>query len=348
MATTTTDRTPLEQSVFAAMAAKILHTAAELDLPELLADDSRSCAELARLADADGPSLRRLLRALVGLGVLDELDGGRFELTPLGGSLRATAPNSIRAVLTMLCGPENWRSWGELVAGVRTGETPWELAHGMSWITYYEQNPARAAGFNDAMAEHTRAAAPGLLAVANLGRFGTIIDVGGGDGTLIAEALCAHPRLSGMVFDLPVGLESASKTLAAAGVAERCRVAPGDFFTSVPDGGDAYLLKQVLHDWDDDRAATILSNVRRAMSPDARALVIERMLPEVVGEADVPALLLDVLMLTVTGGRERTEREFERVFVEAGLELAKVSDAIPPFDYRVIEAVPAHLPPSAV
>ena len=162
----------------------------------------------------------------------------------------------------MLCGPENWRSWGELVAGVRSGEAPWELAHGVPWVEYYEQNPKRAEGFNRAMAEHTRAAAPGILAAAELARFDTVMDVGGGDGTLIAAALSAHPQLAGVLFDLPVGLGAAASTLEAAGVAERCRLVQGDFFASVPEGADAALLKQVVHDWDDERAARILGNVR--------------------------------------------------------------------------------------
>jgi hypothetical protein len=334
----TTEHNPLQESVFAAMAAKILHAAAELELPELLAAGPRTSAELADRTAAHVPSLRRLLRALAGLGAVVQSDTDRFELSALGGSLRAEAPDSIHAVLTMLCGPENWRSWGELVAGVRSGEAPWELAHGMSWIEYYEQNPERAASFNRAMAEHTRAAAPGILAAADLARFDTVVDVGGGDGTLIAEALSAHPQLAGVLFDLPVGLGSAAATLEAAGVAERCRPVPGDFFVSVPEGADAYLLKHVLHDWDDERAATILDNVRQSMVSGGRALVVERMLPELAGEADVPTLLLDVLMLTVTGGRERTLREFQDLFAAAGLELAAVTEPIPPFDYRVLEA----------
>ncbi len=294
MALDTTDRNPPQESVFAAMAAKILYAAAELELPDLLAAGPRTTAELADRAGAHAPSLRRLLRALVGLGAVDQPDADRFELTAVGGSLRAEAPDSIHAVLTMLCGPENWRSWGELVAGVRSGEPPWELAHGVSWIEYYQQNPERAPGFNRAMAEHTRAAAPGILAAADLARFETVMDIGGGDGTLIAQALSAHPRLAGVLFDLPVGLAPAAATLDAAGVAERCRLVPGDFFAAVPDGADAYLLKQVLHDWGDERAATILANVRRAMASGGRVLVVERMLPELVGEADTPTLLLDV------------------------------------------------------
>jgi len=338
MTSTTTERNPLEESVFAAMAAKILHAAAELEVPELLAAGPWTSAELADRTDTHAPSLRRLLRALAGLGVVDQPETDCFELTALGGSLRAEAPDSIHAVLTMLCGPENWRSWGELVAGVRSGEAPWELVHGVSWLEYYEQNPERAAGFNRAMAEHTRAAAPGILAAADLARFDTVMDVGGGDGTLIAAALSAHPQLTGVLFDLPVGLGAAAVTLEAAGVAERCRLAQGDFFASVPEGADASLLKQVLHDWDDARAATILGNVRRSMASGGRVLVIERMLPELVGEADAGTLLLDVLMMTVTGGRERTQREFEDLFAVAGLELAAVTEPIAPFDYRVLEA----------
>jgi hypothetical protein len=171
MASTTTERNALQESVFAAMAAKILYAAAELELPDLLAAGPRTSRELADRTDAHGPSLRRLLRALAGLGAVRQLDPDRFELSALGATLRAEAPDSIHAVLRMLCGPENWRSWGELVAGVHTGETPWELAHGVSWIAYYEQHPKEAASFNRAMAEHTRAAAPGILAAADLARF---------------------------------------------------------------------------------------------------------------------------------------------------------------------------------
>jgi O-methyltransferase domain len=245
----------------------------------------------------------------------------------------------VHGLVTMLCGPENWRSWGELVASVRTGQPGWDKAHGCSWIEFYERHPDRSANFNRAMAEHTRDAAPGIVDAAELSRFNTLVDVGGGDGTLIAEALRVHPGLKGVVFDMPAGLAQAGATLEAAGVAERCRLLSGDFFESVPAGADAYLLKQVLHDWDDEHARAILSAVRRSMPRHSRLLLAERMLPEEVDAAAVPTLLVDVLMMVVTGGRERTEAEFAALLAEAGLELSSISDPLPPFDYRIIEGV---------
>ncbi|MGH9210195.1 MAG: methyltransferase [Acidimicrobiales bacterium] len=241
----------------------------------------------------------------------------------------------------MLCGPENWRSWGELVPSVRTGDAGWDRAHGMTWIEFYDRHPEESATFNRAMAEHTRDASPGLVAGSDLARFGTVMDVGGGDGTLIAEALRAYPDLEGIVFDLPSGVTSAPATLEAAGVADRGRVVTGDFFAAVPTGADAYLAKQVLHDWDDERATAILRNLRAAVAPGGRVLILERMLPEVVTPRDAPTLLVDVLMMVVTGGRERTEQDFQRLFDAAAFELASIGEPLPPFDYRVIEATPA-------
>jgi O-methyltransferase domain/Dimerisation domain len=324
--------------VFGFMAAKLVYAAAELRIGDLLAEGPRTTDELATASRAHAPSLRRLLRGLAGLGVVEQIDGDRFELTALGVPLRADAPDSARALVRMLCGPQDWRSWEELVPSVRTGQSGFERAHGTTWIDFYERNPEQSATFNRAMSEHTRDAAPGILAAADLGRFGTLVDVGGGDGTLIAAALRAEPTLAGVLFDLPSGLGAAAETLRAAGVAERCRLAAGDFFVAVPEGADAYLLKQILHDWDDEEAVAILRTMRQAMAPGASLLIVERLLPEVASAADAQALLVDVLMLVVTGGRERTEQEFRDLLDAAGFEVYGLSERLPPFDYRVIEA----------
>jgi DNA-binding Lrp family transcriptional regulator len=335
-----TERAPVEQMAFGAMSAKIVHAAAELGLADALAGGERTSAELADQVGAHAPSLRRLLRALAGLGVIEQTGPDSFELAEFGERLRSRVPDSVHSLTTMLCGPENWRSWGELVASVRTGQPGWNLAHGLSWIDYYERHPERSANFNRAMSEHTRDAGPGILAAAELSRFETLIDVGGGDGTLITQALRDNPGLRGAIVDLPAGLGDARATLQAAGVAERCRLFAGDFFESVPAGADAYLLKQVLHDWGDGPARAILRSVRRAMSRDARLLLVERLLPEEAGAADTPVMLVDVLMLVVTGGRERTEAEFAALLADAGFGPARLSEPLPPFAYRVIEATP--------
>jgi hypothetical protein len=243
----------------------------------------------------------------------------------------------------MRLGPEFWRSWDELVASVRTGETGWERAHGMPLYQLYERLPEQSATFNAAMAQQTRAVAPAIIAAYDFSRFGTVVDVGGGDGTFLAELLHAHLDLHGVLFDLPAGLAGAAGTLTAAGVADRCQVVPGDFFASVPGGADAYAMKQILHNWDDERAIAVLRNCREAMAPTARLVVLERVLPELVSVDDrqSEALLLDIQMLVVAGGRERTEQEFRSLLGAAGFTLTALTEPLPPHGYRVIEGTPA-------
>jgi O-methyltransferase domain/Dimerisation domain len=332
---------PLHALMFDAMAAKVVAAAAELRLADLLADGPRTSAELADRIGAHAPSLRRLLLALAGLGLVAQTDDDRFELTDMGGPLRADAPDSIRSLVEMLCGTEVWLAWGELVPSVLRGERGFERAHGMAVFEFYARHPEQSATFNAAMAEHTRDAAPGIVARADLSRFRTVMDIGGGDGTLMAEILRTHPELEGILFDLPQGLASAPGTLAAAGVDDRCRLTTGNAFEAVPAGADAYVLKLVLHDWDDDEATVILRNCRQAMAPDARLLILEQMVPERVTRDHAHTVLLDILMLLVPGGRERTEQEFRELLLGAGFNLTGFTEALPPYDYRVIEAAPA-------
>ncbi|TDB83930.1 methyltransferase [Actinomadura sp. KC216] len=327
------------------MAAKTLYAAAELGIADLLATGPRSTGELAERTGTDAPSLRRLLHALTGQGILTETGTGtdRYALTESGQPLRTDAPDSIRSTLLMACGPETSRSWDRLVPSLRTGTPGWDLAHGMSWTEYYARNPGRAAIFNRSQAEHTRDAAPGILAAADFGRFREVADIGGGDGTLLTHILRAHDDLRGVLFDVRTGLAGADATLAAAGVGERCRVVAGDFFGEVPDGADAYLLKEILHDWDDEQSMAILRSVRAAIPPGGRLLLVERTLPDrpVAGFDETHWYLRDLLMLVVTGGRERTENEFRLLLKSAGFNADRFSDPFPPFGYRLIEALPA-------
>ena len=193
--------------------------------------------------------------------------------------------------------------------------------------------------FNAAMAEHTRAVAPGFVEAHDFGRYRTVADLGGGDGTLIGAILRANPGLRGVLFDLPPGLAAAPATLAD--VAGRTEIVPGDFFESVPEGADAYVLKSVIHDWDDERAAAILRNCRAAMRDDARLLVLEQVMPEIVTEEAQGVVRNDLNMLVSTGGRERTEAEFRALLDGAGFETAALTGPLPPAGYHVIEARPA-------
>jgi O-methyltransferase domain/Dimerisation domain len=319
--------TPLHEMALAPIPAQILHAAAELRIADLLAGGPRTTADLAHDAGAHEPSLQRLLLALAGLGIVAQLDADRFELTEAGMQLTTAG-----ALFRLLCGPEMLRGWEALVPSLRTGDPAWEIAHGMPVFEYYEAHPESAATFNAAMAEHTRDAAPELVAAGDFSRFGTVVDVGGGDGTLLAAILAAEPSVEGIAFDVADALGEPSV---------RCRMVAGDFFASVPDGADAYVLKQILHDWADEPATAILRSCRAAMGPHARLLILERMLPERATPADLAPLLVDILMLVATGGRERTEREFRELLAAADLELLSVSEVLPPFGYRVIEAAVA-------
>jgi O-methyltransferase domain/Dimerisation domain len=338
----TVDPGPLHEILFAPVVAQIVYAAAELKIADLLAAGPMTNSELASRTGSDPHSLWRLMRALAGIGVVVQTEDDRFELTDVGRPLKADTPGSMHALVSTLCGPEYWRSLAELVPSVLpTGESGWRTVHGLSWIESLERDPEQFATFNAAMSEHTRDAAPALIAQCELSRFHTVVDVGGGDGTLIAEMLRSHQDLEGILFDLPDGLASADATLRKAGVADRCRVTEGDFFLSVPTRGDAYVLKQILHDWDDEHATAILRTCRDAMSPEGRILILERMLPERAGTTDLPILLVDVLMLAVTGGRERTEAQFRDLLAGAGFTLTRCSPPLPPFNYRVLEGTPA-------
>ncbi|HKN56360.1 MAG TPA: methyltransferase [Amycolatopsis sp.] len=312
--------------VFGYTAAQMINVAARLELADHLARGPLTTDELAGLTGAHGPSLYRLLRGLACFGIVGQTGTGSFELGPAGRSLRSDAPDSVRAMVMLLCAGETWRSWGELEHSVRTGEPAWPRVTGVDHFEFMAKHPEKAAVFNSAMAEYTRAAAPGIIARGDFARFGTVVDVGGGDGTLLAEILKAVPNARGVLFDLPAGLDAAARTMATAGVADRCDVLGGDFFTMVPEGADAYLLKSVLHDWDDSRAEEILGRCRKAMAPGGAILVAEPVLPSTVDSPAVTGVVMsDLNMLVNTGGRERTATEFRGLFESAGLELAAIT-----------------------
>jgi hypothetical protein len=340
MLETARDAPPIIDLAFGAIAAQVVYVTAELAIADRLADGPRTSAELAEAVGAHDPSLRRVLLAAAGVGIVAQVDRDRFALTDAGGALRADAPGSLRSLVRMLCGPEVWTSWSELAGAVRTGRKAWDRAHDLPVFDYYEQHPEAGAIFNAAMAEHTRDVAPAIVTAGDFGRFGTVLDVGGGDGTLLAEILRAHPAAQGVLFDAPAAVAQAGDILGAAGVADRCRIVTGDFFDTVPAGADAYVLKQILHDWDDEAAGAILRRCREAMPPEARILILERLLAEQVTPADRDTLFVDMLMLVITGGRERTRREFDTLLTAAGLTLRTVSEPLP-LGYRLIDATAA-------
>lgn len=333
--------------VFGFFPAKTLQVAAELALADHLADGPRTTVQLAEASASHAPTLHRLLRALALLGVVEEREAGVFGLTELGQSLRSDVPHSLRALCQLFPSDTSWRAWGELLASVRTGETGWDRVFDESAFEYMAARPEMATMFNRAMSDGTRAIAPALPPAYDFGRFQRLVDVGGGDGTLLAAILNATPGLSGTVYDLPAGLAEAPARLGEAGVADRVELVEGDFFDSVPPS-DGYVLKSVLHDWDDERSVAILSSCRQAIAADGRMLVVEGVLPARVGPD--PALfglvMSDLNMLACTGGRERTEDDFRSLFEAAGFTLSSVSAPLPATTYRVLEGTPASRPDS--
>ena len=301
-------------------ATQTIHAAVELGVPDFLADGARTSDELAQASGADPATLYRLLRALASLGVLHEDEGRRFSLTELGLPLRADVPGSIQGWARLVGREYIWRSWGNLTNAVREGENSFRMLHGTDIWTWRAEHPGESEIFDGAMRSMTAGVNAAILAAYDFGRFGTIVDVAGGTGTLIAALLTAHPDARGVLFDQAHVVTGADAVLRAAGVLDRCDVVAGSFFESVPKGGDAYVLKWIIHDWEDQESVAILRTCRKAMRSDAVVLVIERDLGP--PNENAAAKLADLNMLVMPGGRERTVDEYAALFEQAGLRLA--------------------------
>jgi hypothetical protein len=325
------------------VASRMVFVAAELRIADLLAKGPKTSEVLAAETGTHAPSLHRMLRALASFGVFEEVESGRFSLTTLGDQLRAGVTGSLRNFALMFANERSWRCAGEMMHSIRTGEPTMQLTTGMSGFQYLATHPEEARIFNEAMAEVTRRVAKAVVATYDISQFEVIIDVGGGNGTLGAVILAAFPNLRGIVLDLPAGCADAPSVLSAAGVADRCSVVAGDFFVSVPHGADICILKNVIHNWDDERSVTILRNCRTALRAGGKLLVIDRVMPLVMKESPVnrATTILDMRMLTMVGGRERTEAEYETLLAASGFGLARVLPLPDTMGVSIIEAVPA-------
>jgi ketosteroid isomerase-like protein len=313
--------------------ARTVHLAAELRLADLLADGPRSADELALDTATQPASLYRLLRTLGGFGIVTEA-AGRFALTRLGAYLRTDHPQSVQALLAMR-GLFS-KAFAEADHSLRTGEPAFQRAYGLPLFTYLQQNSDKGAIFNAAMSELTQQMTRALLDGYDFGWAHHIVDIGGGDGTLLSAVLTAYPRATGTVFDQPHVLPAAQERISATGLTARCAAVAGDFFEEVPKGGDLYLLKDIIHDWQDEPSVKIFRTVRRAMNPSGRLLVIERVVPD--GDDPDISKVVDFTMLVVTGGQERTRQEYADLLAEAGLRLTRVIDT-PVGTSNILEAV---------
>jgi len=313
-----------------------IHTAAKLGVADQLAREPASAEELAARLGVHGPTLHRLLRTLASAGIFAEVESARFTLTPMGQLLRSDVPGSVRPFVLWAGHATTWAAWGELEASVRTGEAAFPTVHGTDVWSYYRERPELNALFDGAMAGMPKPLIDGVLAAYDFGAFKSIVDVGGGKGQLLAAILGASPAARGTLFDQPQVIAGAAPLLAAANVADRVAVVGGDFFAEVPRGGDAYLLKMILHDWNDERAAKILATCRAAMAPGSKLVIVERVIPP--GNGPHLAKHLDLMMLVFFGSKERTEPEFSALLAGAGFRL----DAVRPaqFGLAVLEATP--------
>jgi hypothetical protein len=314
---------------------QIIYVAARLGIADLLDDRPRAIDVLAKSTGTHEPSLRRLMRALTGLGVFKQAENGEYENTALGCYLVTGSPGGLRA-RAIGSGEEWYQGWGRLLESVQTGETAFDRVFGRPFFEYLAANAQAAAVFNEAMASTTEATARAVSAAYDFSWANVLVDVGGGMGTFLAAILEANPQARGIVFDRQDVATAAGALLASSEVADRREVADGDFFDAVPSGGDAYILSWIIHDWDDDRSVTILKNCRRAMARDGRVLVIELVIPP--GNEASLSKLYDIHMLVLTGGRERREDEYRELLAAADLRLTRVIPTGVP--RSIIEAVP--------
>jgi len=319
-------------------AAQTISAATELGIADLLASGVERPGDLARATGSHEPSLRRLLRALASLGLCEEREDGAFRPTALGGLLEDRAPTSLRGMA--LYGRYKRAVWERLAHSVRTGDSANPVVHGASVFEHLDRDAAAAELFDRAMTETTRVIAQAVVAAYDFSGCARVVDVGGGYGELLAAILRAAPAARGTLLERPRALDGARRSLERAGVASRCELIAGDFFEAVPGGADCYLLKRVLHDWDDERAAAILRACRCAMPARARLLVVEQILPDrmAVSPAHQEAARMDLHMLLMAGGRERTQGEYRGLLESAGFGLRRTVTAA--LNVSVMEGVP--------
>jgi SAM-dependent methyltransferase len=312
---------------------QLLHVAAKLNVADHLAAAPQSAEQLATKTGADPPSLGRIMRALTSIAILTETDGF-FALTAIGHLLRRDVPGSLNGVAVLYGEEWLWSVYGRMLHSVQTGEAAFAGVHGMPFYEFLDTHPAPAMQFQAAMSAFSRLEAAAIAAAYDFAGCSTVVDVGGGNGTLLAGLLNAYPSLRGVVFDQPAVVADAEHVFTDAGVSGRARWIGGDFFSELPSDGDVYLLKSVLHNWPDRDARRILECCRRAMAPGTRLLVAERVVPADAGPSE--AKLFDINMLVVVGGRERTEAEYRRLLELSGFTGMRVLETKSPIS--LIEA----------
>ena len=323
----------LMQMLFGALMQQCICVAAKLGIAELLAEKPKTATELASETKTHEPSLYRVLRTLAGAGIFAETADRKFELTPIAALLRSDEPNSMRDFAIMFGEGWMWRAWGELMHSVKTGGVAHVKVQGMGSFEFFEQNKEAGEIFNRAMTSNTLRGVPPIVEAYDFSGVGKLVDIAGGHGLLLAGILKANPQVQGILFDLSYVIEGAGELLEKEGVSDRVELATGDFFQSVPAGADAYMMKHIIHDWDDEHSIKILQNIGAAMNENGKVLIIEMVVPE--GNDPSPAKMLDIQMLVMETGKERTEEEYRRLLDASGFRLTRIIPTKSP--YSVIE-----------
>lgn len=317
-----------------AMVTQAIFVAAKLGIADILADGEKHIDEISREAGAHSPSLYRILRSLASLSVFNETQPRTFANTPLSEVLRADIPGSMRDSMIFMGEPWHYNVYGNMLHSARTGGTAWKETHGVDVFDWFAKNPEASEIFNGCMSELSAGAAPPIVAAYDFSGMDTLADIAGGHGFLLSQILKANPNVKGILFDMEHVIAGAGDMLRAHGVEDRVQTVSGDFFAEVP-SADAYIMKHIIHDWDDERSIMILQAIHRAMKGEGKVLLAEMVIPE--GNGPHPGKMLDLEMLTSPGGLERTADEYANLFERAGFRLNRIVPTMSPFS--VIEGV---------
>ena len=317
-----------------AMISQALGVAAELGVADQLSKGPKSSTELATAVGVHEPSLYRILRSLASVGVFVESGERKFANTPMSEMLRSDVPGSMRSGARFMARPWHFSAWGNMLHSAKTGETTCPKTLGSEIFEFFAANPEESELFNDAMSAMSAMSAPAIVEAYDFSGIDTLADIAGGHGFLLSQILKANPTLKGILFDLEHVLAGAAEALEREGVADRVKTATGDFFKEVPTA-DAYIMKHIIHDWDDDRAVQIMKTIHLAMPDNGRLLIVEMVVPP--GNEPHPSKVLDLEMLTLPGGLERTEKEYSDLFERAGFRLDSVVPTKSPFS--ILEGV---------
>jgi hypothetical protein len=312
-----------------------IYASAKLGVADLLKDGPLPITEIAGRVGADEPAMYRLMRALASKGLFEESAGQCFGLTPFGSCLCADHPFSLRAI-SLMCGDLQYDAWGDILYSIRSGRCAYDRRMGRSFFEMLEKTEGAPQIFSDAMTSFLHDIPQSVVEGYDFSGIGRLVDVGTGRGTLLSTILRAYPKMKGVLFDLPIVAEGARDHISAAGVASQCEIIGGSFFDSIPAGGDAYILSTVLHDWDDERSIAILKGCRKAIAPGGKLLIVELLIPD--GNEPFFGKWLDMHMLVMHGGRDRTEAEYRHLIEASGFRFYRTIRTS--FLRSVIEAVP--------